>query len=312
MSAWLLTNRREETRRRLWMLFWLGHLPMVYLVTGGFGGALVLIAAAYIAIWQPVPTDKTLALLISAVTSLTWVGSYFIMGLWKLGEVWSLTGLVVEHPRVAGFIYFPLYLILGRFCARLLLDARPGADIWLLISALAINALWSPVEPYGTFAVLVLCWLSVRQNSRLPRWWPALNGGGAVAAMVFSVGSRFSLTYVWQSAVVLGLLTCVAWGLWFVLETRLSQRFAYLALVVGGLAVLFGATVLRPTASDLLAVRVLRASSWPALKATDLATGPLRLAQWAQANTAPESLFYFDGPDFRFRARRSITHAWTE
>lgn len=89
---------------------------------------------------------------------------------------------------------------------------------------------------------------------------------------------------------------------WLILHQGLSRRIAILATVG---VLLLGAV---PVRRDILPTP----ASWASRARTADRIARQELYDWARSNTPTDALFYYDSLEFRYRAQRSITHAWKD
>ncbi len=57
--------------------------------------------------------DSRLIILMSLIVLYSFVGFYFLTTIWQNFEVWSLSSLIINYARSAGFAYLPIYLLAG-------------------------------------------------------------------------------------------------------------------------------------------------------------------------------------------------------
>jgi hypothetical protein len=253
------------------------------------------------------------------VTGLAWLGSYAFVRLWEVTQSWSLTTLMAEHSRGARLIYVPLYLILARVSVLLLAREGRGIRGWGAVVACWATVYATPHAPLVLLAVLTTAWVSRRENVRRLSWWPVVHDAVLTGGLVWPMADLVSTGRRPYAIVAIAIvLTAGARWLSATMPAKWSPvRSTAIALAVT--AVLASLIAWPSTAARVvplwrsIAPRS-HATLWPA--ARDL----IDLSAWARGASAPDSLFFFGPPtrgiasdaEFRFRAQRSITHAWKD
>ena len=306
----------------LWRVFMLGQLPIVYLLTGYSSGglALVSVAAFYPFRWRLDDVDTLLVRLLAVTTSLVWLGSYALVRLWELTQSLSLTTLMAEHSRGARLVYVPLYLILARVSTRLLADDRHGVRGWGMVVAVWASVFATPQMPLGAIAVLTLAELARRDSFRRRSWWPLVCDGIVAGAIVWAVAHLF-FSLRGATALLVIALVLIAVSRWLGSALRPGWgplRYTAIALVLT--AAVAGGLMWRTDVAGTPVGRMLIPRTYETLPpgGRDL----LELSAWAREKTPGDALFFFGHPgpnlmraidaEFRFRAQRSITHAWKD
>jgi hypothetical protein len=318
VAAWRAGRSGGETSA-LWRLLVLGHVPLVFLVTGmPHGGfALVIVLAFYPLLWWLDDVDKWLVRLLVVVTSLSWLGSYGFVRLWEATQAWSLTTIMAEHARGARLIYVPLYLILACVSVRLLAREGRGLRGWSVVIASWATVFVTPDAPLPLLGVLATVWLAQRDDVRRLSWWPAMRDalvtGGLVWPVVYLISSGR------RPYAIVGLaIGLTAASRWLGARRGWSQTWSTATALV--LTAVLGAGIVAP----VIAGRVV--PLWKAVAPRSHATlwqearDLIDLSAWAGRETPTDALFFFGPPtlgiasdaEFRFRARRAITHAWKD
>jgi hypothetical protein len=225
--------------------------------------------------------DGWLVTILTLLSLISFTGYYLLIWLWETFELWNATALILELNRASRFVYLPLYMLVGRAALCLALELQT----------------WQRVrEPAGVAVAISL----------------VLSFGG--------VWSRHWTNELWLAGLIfigMGLtivsLTWLFSGVWYSLLHQLSPWFIGFSLIF----IIFG-----PLGADVSTYLPIPATNLWILDSLRL--GPLnneneaQLYDWVQANTTRDALFYpcisdrFDPMRFRYKARRSITHAWKD
>jgi len=302
-------------------LLFILQAPAAYLLTGFEATALVVITISYWAYRilrsEPDKLDRWLLYLIVLIFCYSFVASYVLEHIWKHFELWLLTPLMAEQPRAARFIYLPLFLYAARFMQTAVKLGWKGC--FLAVAAACLTAGAFPQDLFCSVGVglLVLIWPEKKVLRDRP-WLEAILEAATlgvtlkvVLALVGVGGSGWLALYV---AVGYGVL---ALGMRYPAHRRrvlVSTFFLILACVALGVTGVYRFPVLSPLRSLALTPSRL----WAQVSPDHLKRLPARrrdaleLCDWARTYTDVDSLFYHGTPEFRFRAQRSITHAWKD
>lgn len=167
-----------------WLLV---QIPMVYLLTFFDAHAMVILLLAYallVLAQKPERQDWWLLAFLTIVIVYSYIICYGLSVLWLRFEWWSITTVMAEQMRMAGFIYLPMYGFIGRFLTTLQTQLAPNPYRHLLTLTLVCLVL----QPGPFSALLVAGCCAVLLFTRRPAYahWlkpPWTYAGTAVLAL---------------------------------------------------------------------------------------------------------------------------------
>ena len=305
-------TRRVANPSPIWLAaLLLGELPLLLFLTDG-SSPLLLLGVVVLAVgwampaagmYRPDGRDQWALFLLVAVSTLTMVGSFLLEWFWQHWQWWALTSLVGEQARMAKFVYLPLYLLNGRLLAWLwerLAPAGPPALVYLG----AVVLLYAVHRPVAILLLLLLtAWFLVCRGA-LTRWrWLASSLLLLACLLLLATDSLWSLDLgrlllIWVALVG----TLALW--WRELSVQLRRRWGMLLGFIC-LAGWLWLPPLLPSAAALLAPARSEEAEVLAARQKDAQA----LYQWAAEATPVDAVFYSSAFEFRFYARRAITHS---
>jgi hypothetical protein len=315
LIAYLLAQRdliKMPHPNLLFGLMLIIQLPMAFLLTRFSAPTLFIFSILYtifVLADKPNNWDRWLLMFMTLTICYSFVAGYFLDLAWREFEIWRLTPLIGEQGRIARFIYLPLYLYTARMLTMLARQMEPGWQRTGFVVAMAF-LIWRSDYTIGLIvAALCAAILMQLRYQDIAVKYPWLNL--LVESIVVTLGLNV-LLQAWgaDGRIILPLTITYALIRLIFIYRQTPQRWT----TVSGILLLF-----------LLVIGFFQwqwRAGFQALPAkitqpfhprmTEEERAAQALYEWAQQETAVDSLFYYDSLDFRFRAQRSLTHSWKD
>lgn len=317
------------------------QLPIAYLLTWLRATALVVFIVCYWATRnlqsEPELLDRWLLVLMAVVVCFSFVASFVLEVIWVRFELWPLTSLIAEQLRTGRFIYPLLFILAARFIQVTVKQLPVGRGFLLVTSAVGLMAFAPSSIPWSILAsLIILVWRYGRRWIDAHAWIEVLLDA-ATWALVFRVAFLIIATPTSRAG---WLALCLAGG--YALFTLCWRYFGYWGQIAFGIgaALLFAYSIVSggytygpPISSWTADFASAPSRLWVRVSPVGLSQIPeehqdrLELYDWAREHTDIDSLFYYDSLErtengivyppvdcieFRFQARRSVTHCWKD